>query len=523
MNFCDTMSSIWLSSLLCFSITFLLCLAIGISSWLETNDHMLSSTPLLSEHLSLFKVHLYSIKNNRIIYLTFGLWRYCIIDRQSNTNACSQASINFEIDTNKMTEIISKINDSVSLNKNDLLPLSAVSHVRFVLLLLASLGAVTSLITISFLIPGKTRRNWQRRVLFRLVSLKSLIGATLTSVALGVSLRNYRTNISSLCSNLSINQNGYICQSYTSSTETISLAVSIGLFVVCAIHSAACSFAQPSPPVPSTSRANNSVASLFVEDSITSEKVPSQAINEDAYDSYMEKLESHYNNSTSASNRASLRPPPQRQRSVRINNHETPTTEPGVQNPVHLEPEKESREIPLPTSIRQSVDITSANILMPPAPPFANGNNRPSFCLDYRPPSYGSNHTFGALQANYFGTDDSSQTSSCIDRIHKTDSTGPGSSHLMYDSSSAAMQSNHTLGVDFTSNHPNINRNSSSFRCHNNSSFSGEEDVIDLYYSTDDSSNVRSSIPPSQPISNYSQNNDDLYKRIDDYRQFKDK
>ena len=91
------MSSIWLSSLLCFSITFLLCLAIGISSWLETNDHMLSSTPLLSEHLSLFKVHLYSIKNNRIIYLTFGLWRYCIIDRQSNTNACSQASINFEI------------------------------------------------------------------------------------------------------------------------------------------------------------------------------------------------------------------------------------------------------------------------------------------------------------------------------------------------------------------------------------------------------------------------------------------
>ncbi|KAI8373636.1 hypothetical protein EDC96DRAFT_562934 [Choanephora cucurbitarum] len=513
------MRSIWLSSLLCFSITSLLCLSIGISSWLETNDHMLSSAAPLSEHLSLFKVHLYSIKSNRIIYLTFGLWRYCIIDRQNNTNACSQASINFEIDANKMTEIINKINDSVSLNKNDLTPLSAASHVRFVLLLLASLGAVTSLITISFLIPGKTRRNWQRRVLFRLVSLKSLVGATLTSVALGASLREYRTNINSLCSNLSINQNGYICQSYTSSTETISLAVSIGLFVVCAIHSGVCSFAQTPPPVPSTSRANNSAVSLFVENSITSEKIPNQAINEDVHDSYMEKLESHYNNSTSASNRASLRPPPQRQRSVRINNHETS----GVQNPVHLEPEKESREIPFPTSIRQSIDITSAYTLVPPAPPFANENNRPSLCLDYRPPSYGSNHTFGALQANYFGTDDSSQTSSCIDRIHKTDSIGPSSNHLMYGSSSVAMQSNHTLGADFISNHPNINRNSTSFRCHNNSSFSGEEDVIDLYYSTDDSSNVRSSIPPSHSISSYSQNNDDLYKRIDDYRQFKDK
>ncbi|KAI8387374.1 hypothetical protein BD560DRAFT_382284 [Blakeslea trispora] len=417
-----------------------------------------------------------------------------------------------------MTTVISNINDNTLLDQDSLLSSSAASHFRFVLLLLASLGTIISLIIILFLIPGKTRRNWQRRVLFRLVSLKSLIGATLTGVALGISLRNYKGNINFICSNLSINQSGYICQSYTSSTETILLGVSIGLFVLCAIHSAICSLTQFSSTAPSTFRANNSITSFFAENPTMNEKPSnppnSQTINENIQDSYMEKLESHYSNSTSANNRASLRPPPQRQRSIKINNnHEASTAETGVQNPAHLGSERD----------RQSIDITSANILIPPAPPFANGDNRPSFSPDYRPPSYGSSHTFGALQGYYFGTDDSSQASSCVDRKCKADSIGANSSHLMGVSSSAAMQSNHTLGGDLFLNSPNMKRNSSPFRYHNNSSFSGDEDIIDLYHSTDNNNSIRSSIPSSQLISNFPQDNDGLYKRIDDYRQYKDK
>lgn len=66
------------------------CLILSIGSWLETN-----SSTKTSQHLSLFKVTM--VNGSEMIYLTFGLWKYCLFNVSSNLNTCSYNKMNFDI------------------------------------------------------------------------------------------------------------------------------------------------------------------------------------------------------------------------------------------------------------------------------------------------------------------------------------------------------------------------------------------------------------------------------------------
>lgn len=93
--FFQTMKKAILTQSVCFFIILLSCLAIGFGSWLETNNLVHSSSPATSQHLSIFKVTMAS--GSDIVYLTFGLWRYCAYDVQQGTNKCSGIRMNFDI------------------------------------------------------------------------------------------------------------------------------------------------------------------------------------------------------------------------------------------------------------------------------------------------------------------------------------------------------------------------------------------------------------------------------------------
>ncbi|RCH84824.1 hypothetical protein CU098_003928 [Rhizopus stolonifer] len=391
-----------------------------------------------------------------------------------------------------MKSIIHYLNNN---HLNNVPALSATSYVRVISLLFATLGAVLSFFIALALLPGKKKRDLQRKAILKFISLQSLISATLTATALGVTLRDYTTDIQSACMGL---ENGYICSSYTPSFEIILIGISIGLFVVCTAFGIICSQLSP-PPVIDTYAHYSENQSIHDTSSI-------QVINENVPDSDshdMEKLELDYSSPSSSSNqRASLRPPPQRQRSVRTNDKRTSV----VENKVYSDAD-ETHHDAVPNDFYSS--FGQENILVPPNLPFAERSNRPSIASEYRPPSYGSSHTFGAFQGNYVAADDSSQSS----YNHRTDSIGS----QLYAVGALEAQSNHTLGGSMCLN--NTKRNSSSigyYNTNNNSSFSGDEEDITTQAGT--SNNI-----PTPLTSDYLTQNDTLYKRIDDYLRLKDK
>ncbi|KAI8080250.1 uncharacterized protein B0P05DRAFT_540551 [Gilbertella persicaria] len=448
------MYSNWFISLLCLFIVFLSCLSIGFGSWFETNNLISSSSATISELFSFLKLSLHSSEANHAIQLTFGLWKYCIIDHINHTHVCSPTRMNFHIDTKS---IIHYLNNN---HLNNVPALSATSYVRVISLLFATLGAVLS-------IARKKKRDLQRKAILKFISLQSLISATLTATALGVTLRDYTTDIQSACMGL---ENGYICSSYTPSFEIILIGISIGLFVVCTAFGIICSQLSP-PPVIDTYAHYSENQSIHDTSSI-------QVINENVPDSDshdMEKLELDYSSPSSSSNqRASLRPPPQRQRSVRTNDKRTSV----VENKVYSDAD-ETHHDAVPNDFYSS--FGQENIL-----------------------SY-----LWAFQGNYVAADDSSQSS----YNHRTDSIGS----QLYAVGALEAQSNHTLGGSMCLN--NTKRNSSSigyYNTNNNSSFSGDEEDITTQAGT--SNNI-----PTPLTSDYLTQNDTLYKRIDDYLRLKDK
>lgn len=93
------MEKTFLIQFVCFVIIAFACLSLGFGSFLETNDLLYSSSPSISQSLSIFKVTMVSsaATKNPDAYLTFGLWRYCISNDNSSTSICSPIKMNFEI------------------------------------------------------------------------------------------------------------------------------------------------------------------------------------------------------------------------------------------------------------------------------------------------------------------------------------------------------------------------------------------------------------------------------------------
>jgi hypothetical protein len=574
-------STSWIQ-LVCFFIIAFACLSIGFGSWLETNDLIYSSSSSVNRYLSVFKVTMVSPASTA--YLTFGLWRYCVSNDITSTSRCSPIRMNFDIGTyinivyysecktNRKTTIIDAFTImNNTLNNDQLLPslLKPISYIRLIPLLISTFLAVISVGIASFLLPSNQKKSVQRKALLWMTSMLCFLSAALTSVTFGVTFYQYSTNIKYACllmkqqhDNNNINNDNYICSSYTPSVEIILLGLAIGLFIISSIYCIIISSNQFLIVGSSckTQYTNNSSYSFYASDGGGEDNYVNQTIQEDNINEKapQEQDDEMVWNTNTNKERLSLRPPPPFNQKAgcrstittdnissqaalkRSQSNKTVTNKNysrAASNSVVVTPQPNISSSLATTGITATADFNNkftssqlslgSDVLLPPTLPFAthsNGGRPSSSAYSSRPLSHGSDNTFGAFynsDTNYSpSADDASvASSSYMDYRHqRSDSNtshATNNNHFMY--ASGGTQSNHTLGP-FTS----FNNNNSSFegdkieRYPTNSS-AATENTMTATGSSSINIPQHSNISDSSTSSN--SHHDDLYKRINNYLQ----
>lgn len=504
------MKKTFLTQFICFFLILLSCLTIGFGSWLETNALLHSSSPTTSQHLSIFKVTM--VNGSDIAYLTFGLWRYCVFNVSINTNKCSYIKMNFDIGNifstdaihvfnNKLIDAFTAMNHSLTTNNDQLPPLSSVSYVRLIPLLITTIIAVVSLGISLYLLPGNRKKSVQRRGLLWFISALSLINASLVSITFGVTFHQYSTDIRNACS-LILSKNGYICQSYTPSVEITLLGLAIGLFTISAIYCMMVSCDNQSTGSCRTQFTTNSNFSFYASEEDHHQTTPTIDINET-----QSTEEMVWNNNKE---RLSLHPPPPFINNQRVGCRSTTDNSPLKVNDVGDSNadincvQHQNNSSLLSTDIKLTSSIE--DVLLPPTLPFANHGGRSTYNHNNsRPLSHGSGNTFGAFSGdpNSPSADDASQSSSYIDH-QRSDSSN---SQIMY--ATHGTQSNHTLGT-FQLTKPN-----SQSYCYYNSSFEGGENLTENETGSNQSVNIPEK--SSSHATKSSSSSDILFKRINNY------
>ncbi|KAG2213319.1 hypothetical protein INT46_007532 [Mucor plumbeus] len=428
--------------------------------------------------------------------------------------------MNFDIDA---LAVINQLDSSN--NDQNLPPLTPVSYVRLIPLLIASLLAVIALGITAFLLPGNIKKTLQRKALFWLTSLLSFICAALISIAFGITYEKYTTSITRACSSIDLE---YICSSYTLNTEIILLAISIGIFMISTMYSIICSASQLTNNSKMQQQQNNSNLSSsysIYADYDSPDETPS-ILNE----------KQDMSDTNSQPQRASLRPPPPNQQRVKSRSPETYHNKLPAQplaanlnadgvvpfTNINLAQQQYSTTGTADIASTSFAPMASEDVLRPPTLPFASRTNNRS---NNRPSSYGSNNTFGALGAssnpNSPAADDaSSQVSSYMDYHQRTNSGSSilnGSNINMIYAVGSGTPSNHTLGGAFHLN--SLTRQSSSQNYY--SSNSSEEDGLHnkrQFGSSCSSLHSNGQMNSNRTETSSVQNIDNtLFQRIDDY------
>ncbi|KAI8053597.1 hypothetical protein BDF21DRAFT_431507 [Thamnidium elegans] len=495
-------TSFWIQ-FICFLLILLSCLTIGFGSWLETNDLFYLSSPIISQRFSIFKIAM--VADTKTLYLSIGLWRYCVSDTFNNINECSSIKMNFDIDAFTLMDSI------IYTNLSRLPALTSVSYVRLIPLLISSFIGVVSACISLYLLPGNRKKSVQRKGLLWFASVLCLTSAGLVSATFGVTYYQYSRNIRNACylvlSKHDIN-NTFICQSYTPSLEIILLGLAIGFFIISSIY---CMFISSQNQLLAdsckTHNTNMSNFSFYVSEEDYHRPPVTSTIDIEEKQSADETV---WNNKE----RLSLRPPPPFINNVKKVGCRSTTDAPlKVHHQVGCNNKPDSvtdiNYVQPDTDIKFTSSSTE-DVLLPPTLPFAN-NNRSSY--NSRPLSHGSGNTFGAFSngPSSPSADDASQASSSSYIDHQRSDSGTTYNPLY---TTQGTQSNHTLGTfrHKPSSHAYLYYNSSfededtrSF--HNNSSENNTD--------TNNSSTVsnQSSIIPEQSSSNV------LSKRIHDYLQ----
>lgn len=179
-------------------------------------------------------------------------------------------------------------------NNDNLLYTTTATYSRCIPLILTTLLAVISFGTSISLLHYNKKKSLQRRAVFFVISIESLLCSILVSISFGITYRHYISSIRSACS---LSTTSYICTDYELNTEAILLGLSIGLFVV---NSVICSFFSLKKRTEQHPDPGLSSSSAF-ESPFEATACP-EVINE-------KPITNHHEDETSLQ-RASLRPPP---------------------------------------------------------------------------------------------------------------------------------------------------------------------------------------------------------------------